>query len=67
MERDGHHCRRCRSAECLSVHHVNGDHKDNRDENLEVLCGICDLNAHRTLRARRLYEERFVGESVVRT
>ena len=29
------------------VHHLNGDHKDNRKENLIILCPSCHLKLHR--------------------
>jgi 5-methylcytosine-specific restriction endonuclease McrA len=65
LERDGYECRHCRSDRCLSVHHVNGDAHDNREENLVTLCGLCDMQAHRTLRARRkALEEALIGEGV---
>jgi len=38
--RDGA-CVRCGTTERLSVHHRNGDHTDNRMENLETLCLRC--------------------------
>lgn len=30
----------------LDVHHVNGDHGDNRPENLATLCPICHRRVH---------------------
>lgn len=30
----------------LDVHHINGDHADNRPENLTTLCANCHRLAH---------------------
>jgi hypothetical protein len=38
------HCRRCGATETLGIHHVNGDHYDNRQENLMVLCNSCHMS-----------------------
>lgn len=39
-------CVECGSTENLDVHHKNGDHQDNRLENLEYRCRGCHLKAH---------------------
>lgn len=42
--RDKSRCVDCGNAEYLNVHHINGDNKDNRMENLETLCVSCHKN-----------------------
>lgn len=34
-------CEICSDTECLELHHINGDHYDNRLENLQILCIKC--------------------------
>lgn len=34
-------CEICGDSECLELHHINGDHYDNRLENLQILCIKC--------------------------
>lgn len=34
-------CEVCGDTECLELHHINGDHYDNRLENLQILCIKC--------------------------
>lgn len=34
-------CEICGDTECLELHHINGDHYDNRIENLQILCIKC--------------------------
>lgn len=40
-------CERCGTAERLGVHHCNGDHYDNRPDNLSVLCVSCHSSVHK--------------------
>ncbi len=42
-------CQRCglREPEILHVHHLDGNRKNNRDENLIVLCPNCHMKAHK--------------------
>lgn len=42
-------CAKCSATELLVVHHRNGDHQDNRLDNLQVLCGPCHNSHHRTI------------------
>ena len=43
-------CERCGHTplfdRCLSVHHKNGDHRDNRPENLQTFCLNCHAEVH---------------------
>ena len=40
-------CFVCESKKRLCIHHLNGDHYDNRLENLQVLCVSCHLGEHK--------------------
>lgn len=40
-------CARCGTTENLGIHHVNGDHYDNRAENLQVLCNSCHMSVEK--------------------
>lgn len=49
-------CERCRLHNDLpihEVHHLNGDHKDNRVENLQVVCPTCHRELHYLERAAK--------------
>lgn len=37
-------CERCGTDESLGIHHINDDHFDNREENLQVLCNSCHMS-----------------------
>ncbi len=39
-------CANCLSTESLVIHHMNGDHYDDRLENLQILCGSCHSRHH---------------------
>jgi hypothetical protein len=41
LQEYGHACTRCEYSLIVEVHHINGDHSDNRLENLDVLCPNC--------------------------
>ena len=47
LERDGGRCVRCGTPWALQVHHVNGNKRDDRIENLVALCPRCHGAAHR--------------------
>lgn len=58
LHRAGHRCERCgRCADqlpdnqYLEVHHVDGDHRNNRQGNLRVLCGGAGDTCHRVEQA----------------
>lgn len=36
-------CARCGETENILIHHKNGNHRDNRPENLEKLCARCHV------------------------
>ncbi len=40
-------CEECGDTENLCVHHKNGNHQDNRKENLQVLCSPCHSRHHK--------------------
>jgi len=42
---------------CLEVHHINGDHKDNRKENLVVVCKYCHKLIHKGIHRHRYRQE----------
>ena len=46
-------CGKCAVNTRLVIHHVNGDHYDNRESNLQVLCESCHNRLHVTMRWRR--------------
>lgn len=39
-------CRLCGSVNHVQIHHINGDHDDNRLENLVPLCADCHEEVH---------------------
>ena len=39
-------CSKCGSWNRLEVHHINGNHGDNRPENLRWLCHECHVRVH---------------------
>ena len=40
-------CVHCGRMVCLQVHHKNGDHNDNHEENLEYRCPSCHMQVER--------------------
>lgn len=40
-------CERCLVRSRLAIHHKNGDHYDDRRENLAVLCASCHASVHK--------------------
>lgn len=45
---DREFCAWCDARDKLVIHHKNGDHFDNRRENLEVVCRSCHQSYHKT-------------------
>ena len=41
-------CARCGVSDRLVIHHKNGDHYDNAEPNLQVLCVSCHQSIHKT-------------------
>ena len=41
-------CAECGATENLCVHHKNGDHRDNKRSNLQVLCSPCHTSHHKS-------------------
>jgi intracellular multiplication protein IcmJ len=54
LERDNHTCWFCgfRAPKWQEVHHLNGDHADNRPENLATACSFCHMTQHIGLAGR---------------
>ena len=46
LQRDNYECQNCHSKESLVEHHINGDHDDNKMENLVTLCQKCHRAIH---------------------
>jgi 5-methylcytosine-specific restriction endonuclease McrA len=42
-------CSVCEATETLGIHHRNGDHYDNRLDNLQVLCNSCHMRETKRL------------------
>lgn len=40
-------CARCGGVDRLAIHHLNNDHYDNAQENLQVLCISCHASVHK--------------------
>lgn len=55
LEKRGYKCERCgyNKSEILQVHHRNRNRKDNRLENLEIICPNCHYNEHRVRETTR--------------
>ena len=47
LERDHHQCQICKYSKKIIVHHINENPKDNRLDNLVVLCQICHVVVER--------------------
>lgn len=54
LERDRHSCAYCdfSAPKYQEVHHLNGDHADNRPENLITTCALCHATQHVGLAGR---------------
>jgi transcriptional regulator with XRE-family HTH domain len=46
LQRDNYECQNCYSKSYLRIHHLNGNKKDNRMENLLTLCQRCHRIVH---------------------
>lgn len=46
LERDNFECQNCHQKTHLVIHHLNGNHEDNRIENLLTLCHRCHRIVH---------------------
>jgi len=52
-DRDGQKCQKCGSNECLVIHHIDRDDRNNRQTNLVTLCSSC----HGIIHAQPRHEE----------
>ena len=59
-------CEACGASELLAIHHINFDHYDNVEENLQVLCLSCHSRLHTKARhARKRGEDIPVSNSPI--
>lgn len=54
FERDGGRCVDCGGWRFLETHHVNGDGRDNRMDNLVLVCKKCHVSRHQALSGKNL-------------
>ena len=52
FDRDGGKCIDCGGWRFLETHHINGERRDNRLDNLVLLCKKCHVGRHRQLTGR---------------
>ena len=66
--RDGSRCVVCGETDRLTIHHRNGDHSDNRHENLITLCETCHKKIHAPvltkIRKRRVAQQIFMDDCI---
>lgn len=59
-------CEVCGCAESLELHHINGNHQDNRLENLQILCANChrktDNFRGKGIRAHKAASDWFISD-----
>ena len=59
-------CEICGCTESLELHHINGNHQDNRLENLQILCANChrktDNFRGKGIRAHKAASEWFISD-----
>ena len=59
-------CEICGCTESLELHHINGNHQDNRLENLQILCANCHRKTNnfrgKGIRAHKAASEWFISD-----
>ena len=59
-------CEVCGCTESLELHHINGNHQDNRLENLQILCANCHRKTNnfrgKGIRAHKAASEWFISD-----
>ena len=59
-------CEVCGCAESLELHHINGNHQDNRLENLQILCANCHRKTNnfrgKGIRAHKAASDWFISD-----
>ena len=62
-------CEICGCTESLELHHINGNHQDNRLENLQILCANCHRKTNnfrgKGIRAHNAASEWFISDEEV--
>lgn len=62
-------CEICGCTESLELHHINGNHQDNRLENLQILCANCHRKTNnfrgKGIRAHKAASEWFISDEEV--
>ena len=62
-------CEICGCTESLELHHINGNHQDNRLENLQILCANCHRKTNnfrgKGIRAHKAASEWFISDEEI--
>jgi len=72
LKRDNYTCQYCgfKKEKGMQINHIDGNPKDHRDENLEVICNLCHMITHSGLwcaifKSIDVYEESKYGQNKI--